>query len=511
MYVRIFLGLLVLFSCNYVQAQGGWPAAIRSQQRDTTLAPDTSSTVITQTHPFAENRQKAIDTTFISAIRKKITNQDHQIQELQSNRFLWQIVVGIAIIIIVLLFVALILQQLKFKKMATHQAIREKMIESYTDGVDALHSYLVDKGLLNMQTGNIHDSAVKIKIKGIREKVIELIDKYLNEDARNTGIVADTDAVRIKLKEVQLENFELTKKLQHYENNSQPVSTIQYVPYVMPERGAHIKTEILVSAGPRKDTGQADTELGEDVAGMLALPRQTFFWLMDGTSDNVKLSEGATPYEESHIFSSRLLAQSMGQYIQKHIAQCFQDHVTLNMLLEQARDQVQKEWMQRINALPVEKKQAIKQLIQDGLKPLCSTTAIIGRLLENGHLHVLRAGDSKVFPFIHNNGDGATLQHGFRFSKDPTNDNDRIAFRLDYNQQEDTFQILFNNTKWAIETADDISLVFVFTDGIGRVVEAQLNSNNPGITEVIKQNIARIPQKTYDDKTLIVLERILTP
>jgi hypothetical protein len=486
------------------------PATVTEpEDADTTEA--TQQGTIKTTGKLNDNKPDTVDRSGIVLLRKKIDEQYQEIQQLHSRDFYWQLALGIGAVIIIAMLIALHFQHLKLKKMADQQAIREKIIEAYTDGVNSLQAYLVKCGLLNMQTTTIHDSPIKKKIATIKDKVTELVDKYLNEDARSTSIAADTESVRNKLKEVQLVNFELTKKLHQYENNDQPESAIQFVPYVMPERTAHIKTEIMISAGPRKEAGNTDTELGEDVAGMLSLPKQTFFWLMDGTSDSVKLSGGGMPHEESHVFSSRLLAQSIGQYIQKHITQCFQDHITLDKLLAQARDHVQQEWVQRINALPAEKKQSIKQLIHDGFKPLCSTTAIIGRLMENGHLHVLRAGDSKVFPFMQNNGGGATLLQSFRFSKDPTTDNDRIAFRLDYSPEEDAFQIRFNQTAWAIETAENINLAFVFTDGIGRVVETQLNSNNPGITEVIKQNIARIPQKTYDDKTLIVLERIINP
>jgi len=491
MYARMLLGLLAFFFFCSIQAQ--------TIPKDSISFPPMGSI----------GKGGNTDNTRVKALLKQIGNLTQQAQEQSNKQLLWQLALGIAAVIIAAILVILISQQLKLRKMATDQAMREKMIASYTEALENLHKYLVDKKMLNVQTTNIHDSYFKVNIPLIKNKIIELIDKYLNEDARNTGIAADKEAVLTKLKEIQLENYNLTNKLTQYESNNQSLPAVQYVPYVIPEHTAHIKTQIMISAGPRKETGNTDTELGEDVAGTISLPKQTFFWLMDGTSDSVKLSVDGTPYEESHIFSSRLLAQSIGQFVQKHIAQCFDQKTTLDQLLMQARDHVQQEWTERINALPAEKKQAIIQLIQEGFKPLCSTTAIIGRLTENGHLYVLRAGDSKVFPFIQHNGEGTILQPGFKLSKDPTNDNDRVAFRLDYNPEQNAFYILFNNTAWAIETAENINLAFVFTDGIGRVIETQLNSNNPGITEIIKQNIARIPQKTYDDKTLIVLERIL--
>ncbi|THU40303.1 hypothetical protein FAM09_10575 [Niastella caeni] len=447
--------------------------------------------------------------------KQKVLEQ--KVHQLQTNEnWLWMWLRITAVIILVMLVVLIILQQ-KINKMADNKAMREQIIESYTEGVNGLDALLVQRGFLNMQNLNVNDIEVRNKMKIIKERITELIDKYLNEDASNKAKDAERDASdvqriadREKLREVLVENHKLAEKLQHYENSGHLSSPIQFVPYTTwPDPQTHIKTEIMLSAGPRKDAGNADTELGEDVAGVLSLPRQTFFWLMDGTSDCASISEGVTPHEESHLFSSRLLAQSIGQYVQRHIAKCFNDQITLNTLLMQARDYVKQEWTQRINSLPADKKQAIKQPIISGLNPLCSTTVIIGRLLDNGNLHVLRSGDSKVFPFVQRNGAGTMLKNDFRFTGDPTFDYDRIAFRLDYNEAADAFQIKCNEMKWAIETAEDVDVVFVFTDGIGRVVEAQLSSNNPGIVEAIKQNISRVPQKTYDDKTLIVLERII--
>lgn len=490
--------------------KGGKSAAAKEHSGTPARSDTVHSPVPTHSQTINQENTKEIqtDNARLAPAQKQIENPNQQTKEPPTDNSLSQLTTGIAVVIIMAMLVILVSQQIKLKKMATDQAMREKMIASYSEVVDSLHNYLVDKKIMSLQTTNIHDSYFKVNLPLIKNKIIELVDKYMNEDARNTEIAADKEAILTKLKETLLENKTLTDKLTQYENGNHLLPVVHNVPYISPEYTAHIKTQIMMSAGPRKETGNTDTELGEDVAGTLSLPKQTFFWLMDGTSDSVKLSEDGKDYEESHIFSSRLLAQSIGQYVQKHIAQCFYEKITVDQLLMQARDHVQQEWTERINALPAEKKQAIMQLIQDGYKPLCSTTAIIGRLTENGHLHVLRAGDSKVFPFIHHNGEGTILQPGFKFSKDATNDNDRIAFRLDYNPENNSFHISCNKPAWAIETAENITQAFVFTDGIGRVIETQLNSNNPGITEIIKQNIARIPQKTYDDKTLIVLERI---
>jgi len=154
-----------------------------------------------------------------------------------------------------------------------------------------------------------------------------------------------------------------------------------------------------------------------------------------------------------------------------------------------------------------EKKESILQLISKGYKLLCSTTVIMGRLLNNGHLYALRSGDSKIFPFKQEYGQ-IVLDSKFKLATDPKDDYDRIAFRLDYNESTASFIIKRNTPRWLSETSEDVQIAFAFSDGIGRITEAQLASKNPGIVEVIRQNIGRIPQKTFDDKSLIILERV---
>jgi hypothetical protein len=277
---------------------------------------------------------------------------------------------------------------------------------------------------------------------------------------------------------------------------------------------SYIKSEIMVSAGPRKESGTDDTELGEDVAGSLSLPDQTFFWLLDGTSESALIkgtsdTTGDSRQEQSHIFSSRLLAQNIANYIQKNIFKSLDGTTSLEKLLDDARDQVLDEWVKRINNESPEKKSSIISVINKGLKPLCSTTVIIGRYETNGRLHVLRTGDSKVFPFIGGDDGNLILDKTFKFTRDPSEENDRVAFRLDYNEQNDQFTIKSNEHRWLCEVTENVVSAFAFSDGIGRMIETQLSSNNAGIVEMIKDNISRIQQKTYDDKALIILSRIL--
>lgn len=331
-----------------------------------------------------------------------------------------------------------------------------------------------------------------------------------NENTRSQAMNAEIDSLKNRLRETVKEDTVLQNPPAQTQT---PASSVQFIPYVTTTPKSFIKSEIILSAGPRKDNGNNDTELGEDVAGAVSFPNQTFFWILDGTSDSAAIKslgveDNTMRHEEVHIFSSRLLAQNIGYYIQKNIRQCLEDKLELNELMTRAIAHVSAEWEKRLNNELPEKKGSILQLIRKGFKPLCSTTVIMGRLLDDGNLYALRTGDSKLFPFKKANGQ-LTLDKTFKFTADPTDEYDRIAFRLDVDEASQSFIIKQNIPKWLTQSTDNVDYVFAFTDGIGRVTEAQLASDNPGIVEMIRQNIARIPQKTYDDKTLVILERVI--
>jgi hypothetical protein len=380
----------------------------------------------------------------------------------------WAPILITVLLAFLVLLAAIIFLQIKRRKMRRQNNKQEETLRHYTAQLDALYDYLVGKGILTTGKTTIRDIWVEQKFSSIKAKMEELVDKYLQEEDRN-----------------------------------QLAGTAQQ-PAVDHTPDAYIKAEIMLSAGPRKDAGNQDTELGEDVAGVVCLPGQTLFWLLDGTSDNTEIRE-----EESHIFSSRLLAQNIGHYIQKNIAHYFAEDLALTTMLEQAAAQIVQDWTVRINQATPEKKAAIVRLLGQGFKPICSTTLLLGRLLTDGHLYALRTGDSKLFPFTRTPSGQLMLAGEFRLSRDPTTESDRIVFRLDYEEATGQFSIRTNTPRTLTETLKEVSCLFVFSDGIGRVTEAQLASNHPGVVEAIRQNVARIPQKTYDDKTLIILERIL--
>lgn len=373
-------------------------------------------------------------------------------------------------VLLTLILVGLIL---KIWKMSTEKRRREDLIRESTAGIDAIYQYFLDKKIL--KPNSMHEFPIKHKLENIRKKIEDLVAMYYSEESPPAPPVSDTKPT----------------------SNTKPISDAK------PQESC-IKAQVLLSAGPRKESGGHDTELGEDVAGTLSLSGQTFFWLLDGTSDSTAIHE-----EGSHIFSSRLLAQNISYHIQRNIHRYYLSSEPLTKLVEEASAAVLQEWTKRINQTTPEKKAAIIRLFDQGFRPLCSTTLLMGSFSVSGSLEALRIGDSKLFPFLRNSTANLEMASEFPFSKDPTTESDRIAFVLDYSKENDQFSIRSNMARNMTAALKDVTSVFVFSDGIGRVTEMQLASNNPGIVELMLQNIGHIPQKTYDDKSLIVLERVI--
>lgn len=386
----------------------------------------------------------------------------------------------------------------KLKKMSYDLSLKDQMLESHTREVEELRKFLLSNNLLTPTETHLNE---------IFKSIEGLITKYLAEDKSNQEKNKEIEALRTSLQQVKQESEEAKKSSLPAASSIQLLS--QFVPYSNREPGISIKSEIMLTAGPRKEISGNDTELGEDVAGIVSFSEETFFWLLDGTSDSAAITgkDQKNSYEVSHIFSSRLLAQNLGHYIQKNIQRCFREQIPLEDLLNDGCNYLKSEWEKRINSELQEKKESILQQIGRGHKILCSTTVLMGRLLNNGHLYALRSGDSKIFLFKQVN-EQIEFDKQFRLSAEPKYDYDRIFFQLDYDESTAAFVINKNAPRWLTETSADVQSVFAFSDGIGRITEAQLASRNPGIVEVIRQNIGRIPQKTFDDKSLIILERV---
>jgi len=276
--------------------------------------------------------------------------------------------------------------------------------------------------------------------------------------------------------------------------------------------------EILSSSGPRKNTDGNDTELGEDVGGIISLPECTYFWVLDGTSDSsiIKypsdqqtIAYTENSIEEYHVFSSRLLAQSLSAFISKNIITYSEKYGSFIELLDAAKHHLSDELANRINDEKPEKKDKIIKQLQSGYVLTCSATVIIGVLLKNGKMDTIRLGDSKVFPFTKDE-NGLKLIKDYKFINEPIDENSRIIFKVEYNEASNNFTLKSNSLKCAKDEAEEVFTLLAFTDGIGKITQMQLKMDVPNIVDKVLENIAKVPQKTFDDKTLIVIKRLET-
>lgn len=264
-------------------------------------------------------------------------------------------------------------------------------------------------------------------------------------------------------------------------------------PRIKWRRSSIIHSEILISAGPRK-TSSDDTELGEDVAGVVSTPNRTFFWLLDGTSESGSIAGKNDKEEVSHIFSSRLLAQDLSYFIQNN---CNKER--LGALILSGVELIKSKWLEEIRRLPDPKKDELREFLARGLNIRCSSTVIVGHFSSDGNLHYLNYGDSNVIsPGI--SGDSSLTEDNSSAS--------RIILQLIIQQGE--FEIVSNNLNDLVNHTHfkrGVSVAYVFSDGVGKLMQSRLKSSMGKNEKLVRAVMARAPHKTYDDKSLIILKR----
>ena len=259
-----------------------------------------------------------------------------------------------------------------------------------------------------------------------------------------------------------------------------------------PVSGLLPRAELLVSAGPRKST--RETELGEDIAGTVVTIQRIIFWVLDGTSDTVVI-----PGEQGRdLFSSRLFCLA----ISAALHQLAHKHTDAHKLAEAAFDEA-KQQLQR----QLEQHQAAFQRFGQS-EPAetphwdVSTTMLLGILSASGELDIFRIGDSKALCFgldkhvvptpidqkpasiglgrIH-----ARLLRGEAFTLD--------LFTPDRPEQLHRGQ------------ASGVSQVIAFSDGVGHSTEQYMRRMLGQRTYAqFRDELARTPNKTFDDKTLVL-------
>ena len=267
--------------------------------------------------------------------------------------------------------------------------------------------------------------------------------------------------------------------------------------YVKPKT-SYFYTELMVTAGPRKDfkndANEGDFDLGEDVAGCFVIKDRAFFWLLDGTSDcPVRKDSFGKEY-----FSSRLLAQELGWHIQESIWKSGPlNTFDSRAILENAFHNIRDHWEKRVKELSEDDKERLLQLITEKTKLIVSTTVILGMLTLNGELQVSQIGDSVIVV----NPDNLFPENKGRFFMIMEKDENReIIFT--YNP--------FEDTRCQTESPQNIESIILASDGISKNTIAWLKMRKPDFRDpAFRKTIAAIRQKTCDDKAICIIQ-ILT-
>ena len=260
--------------------------------------------------------------------------------------------------------------------------------------------------------------------------------------------------------------------------------------------GKYFFGEVMVTAGPRKDftndPSEGDFGLGEDVVGLMTVRNSTYFWILDGTSDSNKIYTGANKRE---IFSSRLLAQSVGWNIQK----VFKDYpfeANSKLLLLKALEQVEIEWNKRIKGIKESEKKSLIDKLLEVKSMQCSTTILLGNISLDGKLDVCQIGDSKL---IATPSPLSPPKSKGRFFANLSLDSDHFL-KIVFNDLEDAESLQF--------TAENIHTVIAMTDGISSNTESWLRvQKDIDFTNTqIREVLASRKENTQDDKAICIIQ-----
>ncbi|WP_172919291.1 protein phosphatase 2C domain-containing protein [Capnocytophaga canis] len=331
---------------------------------------------------------------------------------------------------------------------------------------------------------------MKFKLREIVRQTANLEGLYESNKQKYDSLFSknDADEAKKKLREIVLKNAELTRQLE--EVNASPVLTAESL------NGTFINADILVTAGPRKDK-ESDSELGEDASGVYNTPTGTYFWIFDGTSDSPNLI-----WEKKHIFSSRVLAQKMSHTIASILkiskySECLNmSDELLKEVFDRAVSQVKVEFTQNINDAPSEVRQSIFENEQKNVRLYCSTTVCFGFLSKNGKLNYFYLGDSTVNAFELKNGEIVST------SKDKNEKPSRLFLMLKKEEKGWSLQASNYQERISFFSKEKINYLVAYSDGVS--ASENFIVENPKL-EIA--NVSNREQKSFDDKSLIVLER----
>ena len=315
--------------------------------------------------------------------------------------------------------------------------------------------------------------------------------RQVSNQLKNKDRIIEAERVE---KEQTIEEYKRRLDLIQDENNQLKLSSANSK---LPQTSSsNFWGQVLLSAGPRKTS--RDSELGEDTAGFCVDGNRAFFWVLDGTSDSPVIAHG-----RKEIMSSRLLAQHLGVNLQKGIADNNSDSKSW---LENAIRTTEEQWKQTFsNISEEERKDIIEDLVKRADMADVSTTAIVGIVGIDGKASIARIGDSKVF----------CLDKGGKIIED----------KLAQKPQSESYGRLYarvTRTDVSIDLSltksmdilrlhdsdiDEVKTVLAFSDGIGPITENFLREHfDKRSLEDTLLNIVGIPQQTYDDKSLVIIQ-----
>jgi hypothetical protein len=333
----------------------------------------------------------------------------------------------------------------------------------------------------NYELSSIAKQANHIESEHLKNKTV--LDKIESEASMPVSQLAE------KYKETVLELNKVKDELKNKSNSSNATVNLDVPHFEIPD-GIFINSNILVSPGPRKDKDN-DTELGEDATGILNTQYGTFFWILDGTSDSPSIVN-----DKEHIFSSRILAQLMNKNIREELIQKSNEKINLKEILISSVESSKKDLIEKLKNSSNDILEKIASNIKSNNIPFCSTTVLIGFLSKQGTLQYFYLGDSEVLSFYN---DGTKF---IANDKDKNENPSRLFISI--LMDENSFVLKTNSfdEKLVVYKKENIDLVVAFSDGI-RTSEKSLLVN-PALS---LSKISLVNQLTYDDKTLLVLER----
>lgn len=280
------------------------------------------------------------------------------------------------------------------------------------------------------------------------------------------------------------------------------------------EQSRGFSFEVLLSAGPRKNPedyeGGLYRELGEDAAGVVALPGMTLFWLADGTGD-----ESVLPG-----FSARILAQDAGTTFAecaRRLCRTTGVEFEFSLLVRATLDSLAALWRTRLEERWRNLRQRGEEtsllrsfdLCGDGWRRKSwSSTLVAGRVKhQSGLLEAINLGDGG-FLVEEQGADVRMLDRSvgrlWICLEHPSGDQQSAerdappSIKMQPDPMQDVDVLRFENVRW----------VLCMSDGVGAgPIEPIVKTRHGGI-ESLAALFKRLRQKTYDDQTLILGRRL---